>query len=131
MSAINARLLHFDAGIERIIHSDVAPSTTLPERGALPPSGEPVRLYLDEILHTYSWDQQLREFIRPRIENKALLTPGNYTALLDSSLQNLTQFAKQAPPEWHEKLAQATALLAEEQQLRALLTAYRSLLMRA
>ena len=115
MAIANTRILTFDTGIERIIQSGERADQPLPERNALTPTGEPVRVRLDEML---------RGSVRPQISDKTVLAPGRYQTLLDEAQAELRRRAGGES----NALANAAALLEEEQQLRDLLNTLRNLL---
>jgi type III secretion system YscX family protein len=124
MAIANARILTFDTGIERIIQSGERVDQPLPERNALTPTGEPVRVRLDEMLNAPALNELLRGSVRPQIADKTVLAPGRYQTLLDEAQAELRHRAGGES----NALANAAALLEEEQQLRDLLNTLRNLL---
>ena len=127
MAIGNARILTFDTGIERIIQSGDRVDQPLPERNALTPTGELVRVRLDEILNAPALNELLRGSVRPQIADKTILAPGRYQTLLDEAQVELRHRAGGE----NNALAKAATLLEEEQQLRGLLNTLRNLLVRA
>jgi hypothetical protein len=129
MSIDNARLLNFDTGIERIIRTNrEATATKLPENSSLGPSGQALRVRLDEFLNTPSLDQKLRSTLQPTIKDKALLVPERYYSLLDQAQARLQTYAQNNKD---PILGRTAELLNAEQRLRAMLGNFRSLLIKA
>lgn len=129
MSIDNARLFNFDIGIERIIRTDgETTATKLPENSSLGPSGQALRVRLDEFLNTPSLDQKLRSALQPTIKDKALLVPERYHSLLDQAQARLHTYAQTSSD---PILIRAADLLSAEQRLRTMLVNFRSLLVKA
>ena len=124
MAIANTRILTFDTGIERIIQSGERADQPLPERNALTPTGEPVRVRLDEMLNAPALNELLRGSVRPQIADKTALAPGRYQTLLDEAQAELRHRAGGE----NSVLANAATLLEQEQQLRDLLNTLRNLL---
>ncbi|MFO1349150.1 MAG: hypothetical protein U1F68_00120 [Gammaproteobacteria bacterium] len=127
MAIADTRILVFDIGIERIIQGDATVDHKLPERNALPPTGEQVRVRLDEVLNAPALDDMLRAFLKPPVVDKTILAPGRYQSVLDAAQRELQTRSAGG----HEALAKAAALLGEEQQLRTLLNTLRNILVQA
>lgn len=127
MAIGDTRILSFDTGIERVICDGDTVDQPLPEREALTPTGEQLRVRLDEILSAPAWNERLRGSIRPQIADKTVLAPGRYPALLAEAQAELRERAGGK----RDALAAAATLLEDEQQLRDLLNTLRALLVQA
>lgn len=127
MAISNTRILTFDSGIERIIRNGEAAEQQLPERSALTPTGESLRVRLDEILNAPALDELLRDNIKLRVADKTLLAPGRYQSLLDEAQAELRSRAGGE----RNALDKAATLLEKEQQLRSLLNTLRNILVQA
>lgn len=126
MALGNTRILTFDTGIERIIHGGEAVDRQLPERNAPAPTGEQLRVRLDEMLNAPALDALLRGSVKLRVTDKSLLAPGRYQALLDEA-----QFELRSRVGGDRNALAKAALLEEERQLRDLLNTLRNILVRA
>ena len=116
-----------DVGLQYISRFDGQPQN-LPAQRDTQLTGEPVRQRLDELFNPQSLDQTLRNFISPRPQDPAILTPARFEALIRDCAQDLHALAKTSD---HPALQQAGALLDHEMQLCDLLAHYRGLLMQA
>lgn len=127
MAIGNTRTLTFDTGIERIIHGGETADRQLPERNALAPTGEQLRVRLDEMLNAPALDALLRGSVKPQVTDKSLLAPGCYQTLLDEAQREMRSRAGGN----RNALDQAALLLEEERRLRDLLNALRNILVQA
>lgn len=116
-----------DVGLQYISRFDGQPQN-LPAQRDTQLTGEPVRQRLDELFNPQSLDQTLRNFVSPRPQDPAILTPARFETLIRDCAQDLHALAKNSD---HPALQQAGALLDHEMQLRDLLAHYRGLLMQA
>lgn len=97
--------------------------TLLPPRSQFPPTGT-VSAPLQELLFlSPSLEQTLLSYLRPSIKNKLVLTPTRYQRLLCEARYHLENHA-----ETTDALAKGATLLAQEENLRRLLTVQRTVL---
>jgi hypothetical protein len=124
------RALSFDVGIERLTYTETQ-APTLPGQKALP-ADAPVVQQLTELLYPRSFEQTLLDELRPDVEHRGLLTPGEYHDMADVALAELRAALEQATAaDAREALQSAIALLEEDKSLRQLFNTYRHLLHRA
>jgi type III secretion protein X len=130
MSDIRFNSLVFDRGIESITHARPETMSTMPERGDVPPADVGARAQLDGLLQLASMNDRLDAALRPRLANRALLTPGRFHAALGAVHQWLRQSAQQCASDSDNArvLNRATRLLGEETSLRELVQMFRSAL---
>lgn len=128
----------FDRGIDRITYARKGPdASVLPDREEAAPPDLGTRPQLESLLVRPTLDDSLGDAIRPRIENRDLLTPSRFRQTLDSTLSALKTAAEQMQPPGGRKSAlpeevrvlnRAVRLLSEESGLRDLVQMYRSAL---
>jgi hypothetical protein len=124
------RSLNFDTGIEQIIREQGESDARLPQSSSIFPSVEQTRPQLDQVLKRESLDDLVDSFLRPKVHHLEVLLPERYAALLDETQKELKAIAKR-DRQLGAELRDAAELLAEEQELRALLHAYRNTLLQA
>lgn len=100
--------------------------TQLPTRSQFPPIGTAPAPLQELLSPSLSLEQILLNQLKPRVENKLILTPVCYQKLLCEARCHLEE---QAPTS--DALARGAELLAQEEALRAMLTIQRNLLIEA
>jgi len=117
-----------DRGLESISQS-TRPQIPLPNAAHLPPAEQLNRPELDRVLHQPNLQDFLANQLRPEIPDRQLLTPQRFESTLRRAAQSLRDIstndsARASSP----AMAKAARALAEEANLRDLLSMYRSTL---
>lgn len=121
--------LAFDVGIERISITSGPEVARLPQTADVVPGDIAVEQKLADILYSPSWQQQLLDAIRTQVENREMLVPARYQAMLESAQEHLRLAAeKEENDEDREDLEAAAKFLDGAKELRDLLNTYRHLL---
>jgi hypothetical protein len=126
MAKIGGPVINFDTGIEGIISSGFGAGVQ--DRSETPgyrPTGDQIPQRLAAVLRADSFDDLVRDFVRPAMIDADILSPDRYEAELKKCLGAL------ADDPQRPELAKMRGLLEQEVGLRELLTTYRSLLLQA
>jgi hypothetical protein len=123
----------FERGIESIVGTPDAPELLyLPRAQDLTPASRARPTALDELLGVDNLDSLLEAASRPDIAGRELLTPQRFRAVMELVAAHFAQTAdarRHANPRVGRLLDSAGRLLAEEGELRDLLTFYRNALL--
>lgn len=116
-----------DRGLDDIARLPDAPFRMPAQRDAQL-VGEPLPRQVEDLFERGALGERLRRFARLNVSDPTILTPHRYAALLQESARQLQDMASASDS---ETLRKAADLLSEQADLRALLGAYRNMLMKA
>jgi hypothetical protein len=124
------KVFSFDTGIEQILRQDDLKSARLPDRTAsLLPSEDHPSVRLNELFRAASLDRRILAFLKPELQDKNILIPARYHAILREVQERLKKEAeKRKSGKGGDTLESAAELLEEEKELMVLLDTYRNLL---
>ena len=127
------QIFSFDTGIEQILQGDETLSSGLPEsRASLLPSSDHMSRRLEELFKARSLDRFILSQLEPELQDKNILIPTRYHAMLAGIHESLKSLAKKREgKKGGRALEDAVALLEEEKELLGLLSTYRSILHKA
>ena len=117
-----------DRGIDSISRS-TRPEVPLPDAAHLPPAAQLSRPELDRLLWQPNLQDYLAEQLQPQIADRQLLTPQRFERALRAAVARLRDLAaREGHAGRNPLLRKAAQALAEEANLRELLSMYRSTL---
>ncbi len=123
----------FDRGIDSIVGTPDAPELlTLPHAQDLAPASLARTTALDDLLGVVNLDSLLESASRPDVAGRELLAPQRFRAAMEQVAAHFARTAdarRYANPRVGRLLDSACRLLAEESELRELLTYYRNALL--
>jgi len=124
------KLFSLDRGIEQILGWDDLEGSRLPDRTAsLLPSEDHPSIRLNELFQAPSLDRRILATLKPDLQDKNILIPTRYHAILQDVHKKLKEEAlKRKSEKGGEALEHAAGLLEDEKELMALLDTYRNLL---
>ena len=127
------KLFSFGKGIEQILRGDETANGSLPKtRATLLPSSDHMSRRLEELFEAPSLDRLILSHLEPELEDKDILIPTRYHAMLVGVHERLKGLAeKRRGEKGGRALEDAAKLLDEEKELMGLLSTYRSILHKA
>ena len=130
MASDYLRVLSFDTGIEKILRESLDTPQALPDRVQFRPVGQQIPARLEGLLQAQTLERLVQDFVAPDVRDPEILTPARYEGLIQDCQQSLLSRAESGDAD-SAVLTKAADLLGDEQQLRALLSAYRNTLIQA
>ncbi len=119
-------------GIEQISRRNNQSESQLPQGESTPPIDSVVQLQLPQVLFQPSLDQALTEALQPTIQDRSILRPERFQALVESSREQLLDLADSIKQDTaRERLREADEVLGRTVELRELLRSLQSLVQQA
>ncbi len=125
-------ILSFNTGIERVIEGEGPESARLPDSATLLPSEEAVDGKLESALFTPSLDDRLLAWQRPRVNDRNILVPDRFHAMIHEAREAMSEASARAKTrEDRNAFGGAADVLSEETELAGVLFTYRNMLHKA